>query len=208
MKYCIFILILLIGYLVGSIPWGYLIGKLKKGIDIRKFGSGNIGTTNVLRVLGGVPAVLVLGGDMGKGIGAVCIGMMLASSTGMSPKIIGGVAGLSSILGHNWPVFLRFKGGKGVATSAGVFLTLTPLPFILSLAVMLLVVFFTRYVSLGSILAAGSFPLFILLCARGETRFYFILSLIVAALTLFTHRSNLRRLLNGCERKLGEKERI
>ena len=74
MKYCIFILILLIGYLVGSIPWGYLIGKLKKGIDIRKFGSGNIGTTNVLRVLGGVPAVLVLGGDMGKGIGAVCIG--------------------------------------------------------------------------------------------------------------------------------------
>jgi len=207
-KYCIFILILLAGYLIGSIPWGYLIGKFKKGIDIRKFGSGNIGTTNVLRVLGGAPAVLVLGGDMGKGIAAVCIGMMLASSTGMSPKIIGGLAGLSSILGHNWPVFLKFKGGKGVATSAGVFLTLTPLSFVLSLAVMLLVVFFTRYVSLGSILAAGSLPLFVLLCAGGEMRFYLILSLIAAAFTLFTHRSNLRRLLNGCERKLGEKEKI
>jgi glycerol-3-phosphate acyltransferase PlsY len=151
---------------------------------------------------------MVLLADIGKGIASVYIGRLLSPLTGVSPEIVGGLTGLSSIVGHNWPIFLRFKGGKGVATSAGVFLALTPLPFVFSLMLMLLVVFFTRYVSLGSILSAGSLPLFILLCMRDQMRFYLVLSLIAAGLILFTHRSNLRRLLSGRERKLGEREKI
>jgi len=201
------ILIVVIGYLLGSVPWGYLAGKFKRGIDIRNVGSGNIGTTNVLRFLGVMPAVMVLLGDMLKGIASVCIGILLAPYTGINSEVVAGLAGLSSIIGHNWPIFLRFKGGKGVAVSAGVFLILTPVPFVFSFIIMLFVVSFTRYISLGSMLAAGGLPLFILLCIRGQTRFYFVISLIVAGLILFTHRSNLRRLLSGNERKLGEKEK-
>jgi len=151
------IFILLTGYMVGSIPWGYIAGKFKGGIDIRNFGSGNIGTTNTLRVLGTAPAIMVLLGDIGKGIVSVYIGRLLSPLTGISPEIVGGLSGLSAMVGHNWPIFLRFKGGKGVATSAGVFLALTPLPFVFSLMLMLFVVFFTRYVSLGSICQQEAF---------------------------------------------------
>jgi glycerol-3-phosphate acyltransferase PlsY len=198
-------LILGLSYLLGSLPWGYLMGKMRKGIDIRDFGSGNVGTTNVLRLLGLLPAITVLAGDVGKGIISVYIGFLLAPFTGANPEIVGGLAGLSSIIGHNWSIFLKFKGGKGVATSAGAFLILTPLPFMFSLLVMVGVVFFTRYVSLGSVIAACGLPIFILLWIRNYRLEYFILSVIVAGCVLFRHRPNLGRLLRGEENRLGEK---
>jgi len=176
-------------------------GRIQKGIDIRDSGSGNIGTTNVLRLLGPLPAIIVLAGDIGKGIVSVYIGFLLAPFTGVNPQVVGGLAGLSSIIGHNWPVFLKFKGGKGVATSAGVFLILTPFPFIFSLLVMVGVVSFTRYVSLGSVIAACSLPIFILLWVRNYRLGYFILSVMVAGCVLLRHRSNLARLLRGEENK-------
>jgi len=194
-------LILFLSYLLGSLPWGYLMGRIQKGIDIRDSGSGNIGTTNVLRLLGPLPAIIVLAGDIGKGIVSVYIGFLLAPFTGVNPQVVGGLAGLSSIIGHNWPVFLKFKGGKGVATSAGVFLILTPFPFIFSLLVMVGVVSFTRYVSLGSVIAACSLPIFILLWVRNYRLGYFILSVMVAGFILLRHRSNLARLLRGEENK-------
>ena len=196
-----------VGYLLGSIPWGYLLGKAIRGIDIRNFGSGNIGMANVQRILGSSSGLLVLGGDIGKGALSVYLGTLLASLAHMSPQVMGGMAGITSIIGHNWPVFLKFRGGKGVATSAGVFLTLTPFPLMLSALVMALVAGFTRYISLGSITAAGALPFFIWIWIR-EGSFYLILSALAAFLILIRHRSNLGRLLRGTERKLGEKAQI
>jgi len=196
-----------VGYLLGSIPCGYLVVKAMRGIDVRNFGSGNIGTTNVQRILGSSSALLVLVGDMGKGALSVYLGVLLAPFAHMSPQVMGGMAGITSIIGHNWPVFLKFKGGKGVAISAGVFLTLTPFPFMLSALVMALVVGLTRYVSLGSITAAGALPFFIWFWMK-EGSFYLVLSALAASLILLRHRSNLRRLLRGEERRLGKRLKI
>lgn len=202
-----FFLALAVGYLLGSIPSGYLLGKAARGIDIRSLGSGNIGMANVQRILGSSPALLVLGTDMGKGALSVYLGTLLASIGHISPQVTGGLAGFTSIIGHNWPVFLKFKGGKGVATSAGVFLALTPFPLILSALVMAVVVGFTRYISLGSITAAGVLPLFIWIWTK-EVSFYLILSTLAAFLILLRHRSNLGRLLRGEEKRLGERVKV
>jgi glycerol-3-phosphate acyltransferase PlsY len=196
-----------VSYLLGSIPCGYLVVKAIRGIDVRNFGSGNIGTTNVQRILGSSSALLVLVGDMGKGALSVYLGVLLAPLAHMSPQVMGGMAGITSIIGHNWPVFLKFKGGKGVAISAGVFLTLTPFPLMLSALVMALVVGLTRYVSLGSITAVGALPFFIWFWMK-EGSFYLVLSALAAFLILIRHRSNLRRLLQGKERRLGKRLRI
>jgi len=203
-----FFLILIVCYLIGSIPSGYLIGKALKGINIREFGSGNIGFTNVLRVIGIFPALIVLIIDITKGIISVYTGLLLAPLAKVDPRIMAGIAGLLSILGHNWPVFIKFKGGKGVAVTAGVFSILTPLPFLLSALVMIGTVAITRYVSLGSIIAAGSLPLFIWFWVRSNSQFYLIISIVAALLILFKHRSNIERLLKNKERKIGEKVKI
>jgi glycerol-3-phosphate acyltransferase PlsY len=197
--------VLFIGYLIGSVPSGYLIAKFLKGIDIRDYGSGNIGFANSLRVLGLVPGLVVLVADIAKGVVSAWAGTLFASSIGITPQIAGGMLGLSSIMGHNWSVFLKFRGGKGVATTAGVFLVLTPFPFIFSALTMALVMGLTRYVSLGSMIAGGSLPLFIWLWVNEKGWFYLYLSVVAASLIVFTHRSNLGRLLQGKERKLGER---
>jgi len=202
-----FFLAIAVGYLLGSIPSGYLVGKAARGIDIRSFGSRNIGMANVQRILGSSPALLVLGADMGKGALSVYLGTFIASLGHMSPQVMGGMAGITSIIGHNWPVFLKFKGGKGVATSAGVFLSLTPFPLILSVLVMAAAVGFTRYISLGSITAAAALPFFIWIWTK-EISFYLILSALAAFLIFLRHRSNLGRLLRGEERRLGERVKV
>ncbi|MEA1964710.1 MAG: glycerol-3-phosphate 1-O-acyltransferase PlsY [Candidatus Aerophobetes bacterium] len=199
-----FILGLFTGYLLGSIPSGYLVGKFFKGIDIRDFGSENIGFANALRVLGFFPGLVVLIADIGKGVIAVCIGYLISPLAGINPQISGGMVGLLSIIGHNWTIFLKFKGGKGVATTAGVFLSLTPLPFIFAVLVMIAVVGLTRYVSSGSTISGCTLPLFIWLCMKDEGWFYIILSIITAGFIVFKHRSNIKRLLKGEEMKLGE----
>ena len=193
------------GYLLGSIPSGYLTGKFFKEIDIRDFGSGNIGFANALRVLGFLPGLVVLIADTGKGIIAVYIGYLISPFVGVNPQIGGGITGLLAIIGHNWTIFLRFKGGKGVATTAGVFLSLTPLPFMFAVLVMIAIVGLTRYISLGSIISVCALPLLIWFCMKNEGWFCIILSIIAAGFIVFKHRSNIKRLLEGKEIKLGEK---
>jgi len=191
------------GYLLGSLPGGYIVGKGIKGIDVRKFGSGNIGATNVLRVVGKKAAAIVLLIDLGKGAAAVYLAGLF--SAGLDPSFTKAIAGLACISGHNWSFFLKFRGGKGVATSAGVFLLLTPLPFIFALVTMSLVVGITRYVSLGSMASAVALPFYIWILMGKEELSYIVLGVVVAALIILRHRSNLKRLLAGQENKLGEK---
>ena len=200
----IIFLVLIACYLLGSFPSGYLIGKVFKGIDIRNFGSGNIGFTNVLRAIGTFPALIVLIIDITKGIISVYLGFFFAQLVGIDCQIMGGISGLTSIVGHNWPIFLKFKGGKGVAVTAGVFLALTPIPFLLSLLVMVGIIALTRYVSLGSIVAAGSLPFFVFWLGN-NARLYFFLSIVAALFILFKHRNNIQRLLRSKESKIGEK---
>ena len=198
------VILLLGGYLIGSIPFGYLMGRVNKGVDLRKVGSGNIGTTNVLRTLGWVPGSVVFLGDFGKGLIAVSIGHALAPLTGLDSSLVKSLAGFSSIIGHNWSIFLKFKGGKGVATSAGVFAILTPMPFVLSGLTMITVVVLTRYVSVGSISAAVGLPIFIWIWP-GKSVFYLLFSTLIAIMIIIRHRSNLKRLWQGTENRLGQK---
>ncbi len=197
--------ILIGSYLLGSIPFGYLAGQLT-GIDIRKVGSGNIGATNVVRVLGkkyGYP-VFVL--DFLKGFGAVKISMLISTSSPPqwnSPAIFGIAAAMSCVVGHSYPLWLKFKGGKGVATSAGALFALTPIAGFIGLAIWLVTFFVTRYVSLASVTAAIALPIVILVIHRPDKNpkviFYF--AVCIAAVVIWRHRSNLSRLLRGTEQR-------
>src|SRR5262245_53840682 len=160
-------------YLLGSIPFGYLAGRLA-GIDIRRAGSGNVGATNVVRVLGKEYGYPVFALDVLKGFGAVKISMLLAPGRPPewnSPEIIGILAALSSVLGHLYPPWLKFQGGKGVATSAGALLSLTPEATLIGVVIWVTMFWLTRYVSLASITAATVLPIFILLLnLKAESR--------------------------------------
>jgi acyl phosphate:glycerol-3-phosphate acyltransferase len=197
-------------YLLGSIPFGYLVGKIR-GIDIRKIGSGNIGATNVVRVLGkryGYP-VFVL--DCLKGFGAVKISMSIATDAWPewgSPEIFGVLAAVASVIGHSFPVWLKFRGGKGVATSAGALFGLMPLATLIAIVIWLLVFWFTRYVSVASLVTAVALPLVILIMTRlnqiqGNALFYS--SLGIAAVVIWRHRSNFSRLMRGSEPRFTRK---
>jgi len=205
---------LLIGsYLLGSIPFGYLAGRLA-GIDIRKAGSGNVGATNVVRVLGKEYGYPVFALDVLKGFGAVKISMLAAPGRPPewnSPEIIGILAAVCSVLGHLYPPWLKFQGGKGVATSAGALLALTPEATLAGVAIWITVFWFTRYVSLASITAAAVLPIFILLFnskaqSRGKPLLY--ASVCVAAVVIWRHRSNLSRLIRGTEPRFARKREL
>lgn len=196
-----FALIIIIAYLLGSIPTGYWLGRIK-GIDIRQFGSGNIGMTNVLRVLGKPAAILTLIVDIGKGAVAVTLIPYLLHTTDPWMKVL---AGLAAVSGHNWTIFLKFKGGKGVATSAGIFLGLAWLPTVLVLLIFGIVLALFRYVSLGSIVAAVCFP--ILMFLFHQHILYIILSILLALFIIIRHRSNIKRLLAGTENKFSLKKK-
>jgi len=185
----------LLSYLIGSIPFGYIICKIFKNIDIRKFGSGNIGATNVYRVCGfkfGLP-VLIL--DILKGFMPVYIGKLLQFS---NPLIL--VGGLLSILGHSFSIFLKGKGGKGVSTSFGVVIGLLPLPALISFIIWLIVVLSTGYVSLGSI--TGALFLAISTIIFTKSIFLFYVSVFIFIFIIFTHRENIKRLINKKENKI------
>jgi len=200
-------------YLFGSIPFGYLAGRLA-GIDIRKVGSGNVGATNVVRVLGkqyGYP-VFVL--DVLKGFGAVKISMLIAPGRPPewnSPEIFGILAAISSVLGHLYPPWLKFQGGKGVATSAGALLGLTPVATLIGVAIWIIVFWLTRYVSLASIVAAVALPIVILVVRshdqnNGKPLVYS--SACVAVVIIWRHRSNLSRLIQGTEPRFTRKREL
>ena len=187
-------LILLIDYLIGGIPFGYLIVKLKTGQDVRSSGSGNIGATNVLRTTGRGAGVLTLALDILKGL--VAVGLM-AYFTADNP-LWTSLAALAVMAGHAFPVFLKFKGGKAVASFIGAFLYLTPVPLLAVVVLFAIVVAATRYISLGSIVAAGTFPLGVWLILHPPAPVW-IAALIAGGFIVYRHRANIGRIRAGNE---------
>lgn len=192
---------LILAYLIGSIPFSFIFGKLR-GIDLRKHGSGNVGATNALRVLGTKTGLITLLLDMGKGVLSVEIGRMLISEPQEWQLLL---IAIMAIVGHIFTIFLKFKGGKGVATSGGVFLDLFPVPCIIALLIFVVIVSISKYVSLGSILAALFLFLYMLI-SNIISGFANIPSLIVitfvAGFIIIRHTSNIQRLLAGNENKI------
>ena len=191
----------MIAYLIGGIPFGLLIGRLVKGIDVRQHGSGNLGATNVFRVVGKKWGIFVLLLDAFKGYAACALPVLLAFS--LNPYALLGL-GVAAILGHVFPVWLGFKGGKGVATSLGVFLALIPVPTLWTFALWILLFLIFRIISLASLAAACAFPAVIFFTLRSQSYFpaYFGIALCLAAFIFYTHRANLKRLLHGEEKTL------
>jgi len=188
-------------YILGAIPFGLIVGKIAKGIDIRQYGSGNIGASNVLRTLGTGPALLVFVLDTAKGLVAVLICRALALNEYWTV-----VGALLSVFGHTFSVFLKFKGGKGVATSLGVIIGLCPVIAAIAFGLWLLIVGVTRYISLASIVAAVSVPLQMVLWRSMDVHpAYQVLAGVAAFAIVLKHRSNIARLLNGIEPKIGQK---
>ena len=227
-----------LGYLLGSFPTGFLVAR-RHGIDIREHGSGNIGATNVLRVLGKRPGYLVFFCDAIKGLLSVRLAVWLASAVRLPHNVVardyvggqltvhylagvpapdpgviaiaGILGGLACILGHNFPVWLRFRGGKGVATTVGVLLGLMPAAFAVAAVVWIVSFFVSRYVSLASLLAAAVLPVAVWVLTRNDgpaAGFHaplFWFAVIAAALIFWRHRANIGRLLNGTEARFNRK---
>ena len=198
MNYLNVILAAVIGYLFGCIPTGILIAKTYAGLDIQKTGSGNTGTTNVLRTLGWVPSVLTLAGDCLKGVLGALIGKWLGGEAGMI------AGGLFAVLGHDFNVFLKFKGGKGIATSLGITIVICPpvAPWLCVIVLGLLP--FIRIMSVCSLLATLSYPVlyYFLLPEGANLALYMPFAILMAILSVYCHRSNIARLFRGEENKL------
>ena len=189
-------------YLLGSIPTGYLVARAK-GIDIRTVGSGNIGATNAFRILGRGPGTFVLLADAAKGaIAVLLLPSLLAGSSDVPFRII---AALGAVLGHNFTCWLRFKGGKGIATSAGVLAALVPWGFLVTLAVFVVVLALGRIVSLASIAAAVALPVAVAFTPPRDRRLV-VLTAVLSVLAIARHHANIRRLAAGTERRIGEKK--
>ena len=196
-------ILLALSYLIGSIPAAYLAGKLLRGIDLREHGSGNLGATNVYRVLGTRPAVAVLLADVLKG--AIPVLVFPGVTDAGRPDLWAIAYAVAAIAGHVRSVFLLMRGGgKGVATAAGAFMSLAPLPSLIALGIFVIVLFVWGYVSLGSLSAATALPIVIAL-REGVHSPLFAVSAIVAAFVFWTHRANIARLRNGDEPRFGKK---
>ena len=191
--------IILISYLLGSIPTGFLIGKYLKNIDLRLIGSGSTGATNVLRNVGKWPALFVFIIDVGKGLISVKIAQYFADQ-----GLIEVLAGISAISGHIWPIWLKGKGGKAVATGLGMFLALSWKVGLASLGVFLIVLAKSKFVSLSSITAAILLPIFMFFNLGNASHPYFVISLIVSLLVIWKHRTNINRLIKGEESKINQ----
>ena len=189
------ILLVMGGYLAGSIPTGVILSKLFGAKDVRQEGSGNIGATNVYRVSGAKLGILTLLGDVAKGTIPVALTCSL-----MDSEVWIAAAALSTFLGHLFPIFLKFRGGKGVATALGVFLVIAPLVLPCVIVVFVLVVMKWKYVSLGSLTASALLPIFI--CVTGYPTIYVDLGLIIGCLIVYRHWENIKRLREGVEKKI------
>jgi glycerol-3-phosphate acyltransferase PlsY len=217
-----YILTALAAYLLGSIPTGFLVAKAK-GVDIRAAGSGNIGATNAMRVLGKTAGIFVLLLDAAKGYVA-CKFLPAPIFNRLVPHFSGFfryfqdtpgefqirfyvIAGIFAVLGHNYTCWLKFKGGKGVATTAGVYLALAPVPLAVALAIFVLALLVTRYVSVGSISAAVALPVAVWIMTP-DNLLLGIVTTALGVLAIYKHKSNIRRLLAGTENRLGKKMEI
>ena len=205
-----------LAYLIGSIPFSYLVAKLFAGKDVRMHGSRNVGATNVARTAGKGAGILALLCDLAKGYGAVMLARYLVSrpewpfEAGVQPwqsrEMWIALGGLIAVLAHMFPVWLRFHGGKGVATAAGVVLALDPRVFVASLLVFAIVVLAFRMVSLGSILTAASIPILFRFVAHDAPFWRTVLSIGIALAVILKHHENIARLVQGTERRLGRKK--
>ena len=210
------IIVLIIAYLIGSVNFSVLISKRVAGFDVREKGSGNAGSTNVLRSVGKGAAVITLICDILKGVVAISIAIIIGNIIKNSNKeLLVQIAGIAVVIGHTFPIFFGFKGGKGVATSLGIILMSNWQIGLICLVFALVLMALTRMVSLGSCGAAILFPvltLFInenyMVLSEGKSgNTYLIYSVILAIIILFNHRSNIQRMLNGTENKIGEKSK-
>ncbi len=190
------LVVVLAAYLLGSIPFGLIFGRFLGGVDVRTAGSGNIGFTNVLRTAGKRAAALTLLGDVGKGVAAVLAATFLLSDTGWEPA-----TAMAAVVGHNYPLFLRFRGGKGVATSFGVLFACDPLLGGLTLALWVISVLIWRYASLGALVAFSLLPVEVLVLGYSAAMLLF--AVFLGVMTVYRHQENLRRLLSGTERRMG-----
>ena len=200
------IIVVVVAYLIGSIPFGYLIVRQKVGEDVRESGSGGTGATNVSRRAGKAAGVFTLVLDALKGVLAIVVAQMLIGEGGPFIDWLTAAAAIAAIAGHIFPVWLRFRGGKGVATGVGVFLMLAPVAVMCAGIVFLALVFITKYISLGSIVAAAMIPLFVFMDMVfsqpiSDLRPLLTAAAAVAMLIIFAHRGNIRRLAEGTEPK-------
>jgi len=192
------LLLILISYFIGNFSTSYFVGKLFAKIDIRDHGSGNAGSTNVLRTLGKKAAALTLLGDLLKGVLAIYLGKRFGT------EFLALACGVAVVIGHNWPLILGFKGGKGIATTMGVALTIKPLTALLCISLGIVILYRYKYVSLASIVSISIFSLTMLIYGFN----YFLFGLILAILAIYKHRENIKRLLDGNERKIGDKSSV
>lgn len=190
-----YILIIIISYLIGCFSSAYIVGKSFKNIDIRNFGSGNVGSTNALRVMGLKLGIFTFLLDILKGIVAVYIGKFILGDIG------GLIAGLFAVIGHNWPVFIGFKGGKGVATSIGALLSIYGTIVLIPLTITAIIILITKYVSLGSISFLCLTPIIYAIFIRPFRVEYFMVATILAVLGIIRHKENINRLIEGNENK-------
>lgn len=203
------------GYLLGSINFAIIITKIFSKKDIRDFGSGNAGMTNVLRTLGKGPAALTLLGDLGKGILAVVLGnLFFQYIAGETTSLYGAyIGGFCALLGHIYPLYYRFKGGKGMLVSAGILLVIDPAICLICLGMFFLIVLLSRIVSLASIITAITYPIATLImrilvqASAQRILWETVLSALIGCIIIFMHRDNIKRLMNGTEYKFGQKKK-
>ena len=196
--------VLVLAYLLGSVPWGYLALRWRHGVDIREHGSGSIGMTNVLRTGGGGVAVAVFTLDIAKGTLAVVLGRTIIGSTEGEVA-----AGLLALVGHNWPVFLQFRGGRGILTGLGGMTVMAPLVVAIGAVSFLLITGFSRYVSLGSVLGLviTCLAMLVLAIAGMYSTPYVLYTFLGSAIIIWQHRDNIRRIREGNELRLGQPAR-
>jgi glycerol-3-phosphate acyltransferase PlsY len=197
---------LIFGYFFGCFSTGYFVGKMNK-VDIRKYGSGNVGTTNALRTLGAKAGAITLLGDAFKAVIPILLVRFVFFQKYDYMQLMTLYTGLGVVIGHNYPVWLKFKGGKGIAATGGVMLAFDPLIVPIALPLFILIVAVTRYVSLGSLFVAVFFPVWIFIRYPGDIHML-IVTLVFMLLAFFKHRTNLKRLLNGTENKIGQRVKI
>ena len=196
-----YVVVVVLAYLAGSLSWGYMLLRWRLGTDVREYGSGRTGMSNVLRTGGGKMAAVVFALDVGKGVLAV---MMAKEATGASGAEV--AAALAALVGHNWPVFLGFRGGRGILTALGGLSMMAPVPAVVATAIWLATAFGSRYISLGSIIGvlAGAVSLIALVMLAGwYSQTYVIFAGVAAAMIIWQHRDNIQRLIQGNERRMG-----
>ncbi len=203
MQYALYLLVGGLAYLLGAIPTGYLLARLRGNINILQQGSKRTGATNVLRTMGWKAAAPVFAGDFLKGVVAILVARLITHSDPTADVI----AGLAALVGHNYSIFIGFKGGRGVTTGLGALMVISPLVMVITTSIGVAVVARSRYVSLGSVLGSGTVPvtMLVVVVLLGQPFPHFLFGLLGAAFVILSHRDNIHRLLHGTERKLGQR---